>query len=198
MIKNIVIASHNIGKVIEIRQFLMSQRIDVLSLKDLDIPEPEENASSFEGNAALKAQHAFSACAMPCLADDSGLEVACLQGRPGIYSARYALHPSTQKRDFAYAMQKLHKDMGDSKNRKARFVCALAWVTPQQQKTQFFVATIEGTLCWPPKGKKGFGYDPMFIPQGSHKTFAEMEVAEKQPLSHRQRALRLWHDAVFS
>ncbi|MBC6444854.1 MAG: RdgB/HAM1 family non-canonical purine NTP pyrophosphatase [Alphaproteobacteria bacterium GM202ARS2] len=200
MLSTLVIASHNIGKVIELRQLVAEHtttNVTIQSLSELGIPEPEETESTFVGNAILKARHAFDQCHLPCLADDSGLEVTCLDGRPGIYSARWALHPHHKKRDFTYAMHKVNDAIGTHPDRSARFICALAWLTPDHPQPQTFVGTVDGTLCWPPRGTHGFGYDPMFIPNNHTQTFGEMTPKEKQPLTHRYRAFQQWCHHVF-
>ena len=196
--KTIVIASHNIGKVIELRQLMLQCPIDVtlLSLKQLDICEPEETETTFEKNALLKARHAFEKCRLACLADDSGLEVHALNGAPGIYSARWARN-AQGKRDFKKAMRTIHEKIKNQSDWRARFVCALAWITPPDGHATTFIATCDGHLCWPTRGNHGFGYDPMFVPSGYQKTFSEMTPEEKQPLSHRYRAFQKWQKHVF-
>jgi len=181
----LVIASHNAGKVREINDLMAPHRIIALSADSLGLAEPEETETTFSGNAALKARAAASAAALPALADDSGLEVAALGGAPGIYSARWA---GTGK-DFGAAMERVRQalDQAGGKDRSARFVCALALAWPDGH-TEIFEGTIEGALVFPPRGTKGFGYDPIFLPKGETETFGEMAPARKHAMSHRAKA----------
>jgi XTP/dITP diphosphohydrolase len=178
----LVIASHNQGKVEEISALLMPFRIAGLSATSLGIPEPEETGDSFEANAALKARAAAQASGLPALADDSGLVVPALGGVPGIYSARWA-GPS---KDFRIAMERVHRELCE-KDRRARFVAvlALAW---SDGGLDLFRGEVAGALVWPPRGGRGFGYDPMFVPEGGEETFGEIEPAQKHRISHRARA----------
>ena len=181
----LVIASHNSGKVREINDLMAPHRIIALSASALGLAEPEETETTFSGNAVLKARAAASAAALPALADDSGLEVAALGGAPGVYSARWA----GTKKDFGTAMERVRQalEQAGGADRSARFVCALALAWPDGQ-TEIFEGTIEGSLVFPPRGTKGFGYDPMFQPDGESRTFGEMPTAEKQGMSHRALA----------
>ncbi|MEQ8177293.1 MAG: RdgB/HAM1 family non-canonical purine NTP pyrophosphatase [Amphiplicatus sp.] len=181
----LVIASHNAGKAREINDLMAPHRIIALSADSLGLAEPEETETTFSGNAALKARAAASAAALPALADDSGLEVAALGGAPGIYSARWA---GTGK-DFGAAMERVRQalDQAGGKDRSARFVCALALAWPDGH-TEIFEGTIEGALVFPPRGTKGFGYDPIFLPKGETETFGEMAPARKHAMSHRAKA----------
>ncbi len=162
------------------------------SAAELNLPEPEETGSTFAENAALKAEVAAQGSGKPALADDSGLAVSALNGDPGIYSARWA----GPDKDFTLAMEKVHEALGDSADRSAAFMCvmALAWADGH---TEIFEGRVEGTIIWPPRGGKGFGYDPIFIPEGYDVTFAEMEPDEKQKISHRARAFEKLVQACF-
>jgi XTP/dITP diphosphohydrolase len=179
----LVIASHNQGKIEEIAALLAPFAIGVVSAAALRLPEPEETGDSFEANAALKAHAAAEASGIPALADDSGLVVPALGGAPGIYSARWA-GPS---KDFRHAMARVQRELGD-KDRSASFVAvlALAW---HGGHAELFRGEVTGHLVWPPRGERGFGYDPMFVPDGGRVlTFGEMDPAEKHQISHRARA----------
>jgi len=178
----LVIASHNQGKVDEISALLEPLAIAAISAASLDIPEPEETGDSFEANAALKARAAAEASGLPALADDSGLVVLALGGAPGIYSSRWA----GPAKDFQSAMERVHREVGD-KDRSARFVAVLALAWPDGD-TELFRGEAAGTLVWPPRGEHGFGYDPIFVPEGGAETFGEMDPAEKHKISHRARA----------
>src|ERR1700730_17525532 len=156
----LVIASHNQGKVEEISALLMPFWIAALSAASLGIPEPEETGATFEENAALKAYAAAEASGLPALADDSGLVVPALGGAPGIYSARWA----GPAKDFRIAMERVQRELGDG-DRAAHFVAVLALACPDGH-SELFRGEVPGTLTWPPRGDRGFGYDPMFIPLG--------------------------------
>ena len=178
----LVIASHNPGKVEEIAALVAPFAVETIAAGSLGIPEPEETGDSFEANAALKARAAAEASRLPALADDSGLVVPALDGAPGIYSARWA----GPGKDFRVAMERVHHELGD-KDRNARFVAVLALAWPDGN-TELFRGEVEGTLTWPPRGDRGFGYDPMFIPRGGTLTFGEIDPEEKHRISHRARA----------
>ena len=178
----LVVASHNQGKVEEISALLAPFAIDAVSAGTLGLAEPEETGTSFEANAALKAEAAAEASGLPALADDSGLVVPALGGAPGIYSARWA-GPS---KDFGVAMKRVHAQLGD-RDRDARFVAVLALAWPDGS-LELFRGEAPGRLVWPPRGERGFGYDPMFVPLGGSQTFGEMEPAEKHKISHRAHA----------
>lgn len=189
----LVIASHNAGKVREIAELLAGVAVDgaapqVRSAADFGVSEPEETAPDFLGNAALKARHTAAATGLPALADDSGLAVDALDGRPGIHSARYAQRPDGS-RDFAYAMEKLNAELAGDARRTARFVCALALCWPDGH-CETVEGTVGGSLIWPPRGEHGFGYDPMFLADGQTLTFGEMTPAAKHAISHRADAFR--------
>jgi XTP/dITP diphosphohydrolase len=178
----LVIASHNLGKVEEIAALLAPYEIETVSSAALGLPEPEETGDSFEANAALKARAAAEASGLPALADDSGLVVPALGGAPGIYSARWA----GAAKDFVSAMARVQSELGD-RNRSASFVAVLALAWPNGE-TELFRGEVEGTLTWPPRGDRGFGYDPIFVPRGGTHTFGEIDPAEKHRISHRARA----------
>lgn len=192
--KRIVVASHNKGKVREIADLLRPYDIEPVSAGDLDLPEPEETETTFTGNALLKARAAAMAAGMPALADDSGYAVAALNGDPGIYSARWA----GPDRDFSLAMRKVEEALqaSGSDDRSARFICALALAWPDGEEA-VFEGSVSGTQVWPPRGDKGFGYDPVFVPDGHDITFAEMEPDAKHGLSHRADAFRQLLDACL-
>jgi XTP/dITP diphosphohydrolase len=178
----LVIASHNQGKVEEIAALLAPFAIDTVSAAALGIAEPEETGDSFEANAALKAEAAARASGLPALADDSGLVVRALGGVPGIYSSRWA----GPAKDFCSAMQRVQRELG-ARDPSAIFVAVLALAWPDGH-IEWFRGEVAGRLVWPPRGKRGFGYDPMFVPKGGVETFGEMEPAEKHKISHRARA----------
>ena len=178
----LVIASHNPGKVEEIAALLAPFRINAVAARELGIPEPEETGATFEANAALKARAAAEASGLPALADDSGLVVPALGGAPGIYSARWA----GEAKDFRVAMERVHRELGD-KERTALFVAILALASPNGD-AELFRGEVEGSLVWPPRGDRGFGYDPMFVPAGGSLMFGEMDPTEKHKISHRARA----------
>ncbi|MAN64176.1 MAG: non-canonical purine NTP pyrophosphatase, RdgB/HAM1 family [Parvibaculum sp.] len=183
----LVVASHNAGKVREIGALLEPFGIETVSAGDLGLPEPEETGLTFQANAELKARAAAEASGLLALADDSGLAVAALNGDPGIYSARWA-GPS---KDFRLAMEKVEhalKETG-SADRSAAFICGLALATPDG-KMEYFEGRVEGSLVWPPRGDKGFGYDPVFVANGYDITFAQMEPEAKHAISHRADAFR--------
>ncbi|MSQ85415.1 MAG: RdgB/HAM1 family non-canonical purine NTP pyrophosphatase [Alphaproteobacteria bacterium] len=188
----LVVASHNQGKVREIRELLASFKADVISAGELNLPEPEETESTFIGNAKLKALAAAKASGLPALSDDSGLAVSALDGAPGIYSARWA-GPS---KDFTAAMLRVEKEMAGTADRSAKFVCALALCWPDSH-CEVFEGEVHGTLSFPPRGTKGFGYDPIFVPVDLETTFAEMEPAAKHAMSHRARAFAQLVAACF-
>jgi len=179
----LVIATHNAGKLREIAALLAPHGVDAVSAGALGLPEPEEPAPDFIGNARIKAQAAAKASGLPALADDSGLGVAALGGAPGVVSARWA----GEARDFAAAMARVQREVGNAADRRAWFACALCLAWPDGHCDSFF-ARCEGNLVWPPRGEHGFGYDPMFVPVADTRTFGEMTEAEKATISHRARA----------
>lgn len=181
----LVAATHNAGKVRELKDLFEPHGFRVVSAIELDLPEPEETETSFTGNAILKAKAAAEATGAPALSDDSGLAVEALGGQPGIYSARWAGEP----RDFMRAMEKVEQELQaiGADNRAAAFICALAVVWPDGH-SEVFEGKVSGQLVWPPRGEKGFGYDPMFVADGESETFGEMDPAKKHAMSHRADA----------
>lgn len=179
----LVVASHNPGKVREIRHLLEPFGIETKGASELGLPEPEETGSTFAENAALKARASANASGLPSLADDSGLAVTALNGAPGIYSARWA----GERKDFTFAMARVERELQGKDDRSAKFVCALALAQPDGD-VQIFEGEVHGTLVFPPRGLKGFGYDPIFIADGMDETFGEIEPALKHSISHRARA----------
>jgi len=184
----LVVASHNAGKVRDIGDLMRPFGVATVSAAELDLPEPEETETSFEGNARLKAHAAARASGLPALADDSGLAVEALGGEPGIYSARWAETPAG--RDFGHAMltvwDKLEA-LGAPEPRRAAFICALTLAWPDGHD-EIFLGRCEGRLVWPPRGLKGFGYDPIFVAEGEEITFGEMDPETKHSMSHRADA----------
>ncbi len=185
----IVIATHNPGKLREMAEILAPLGLEVISAGELGLPEPEETGTSFAENAALKARTAAKASGKLSLADDSGLEVPVLDGAPGIYSARWA----GESKNFGAAMDRVQHEIEaldlDPVGAPARFVCALSLSEPDGTSFEF-IGTVEGQLTFPGRGDKGFGYDPIFVPNGHATTFAEMEPADKHAMSHRADAFR--------
>lgn len=181
----LIAATHNQGKLAELKDLFQPLGFEVVSSAELGLDDPEETEDSFTGNALLKARAAAQATNDPALADDSGLAVEALGGAPGIYSARWAGQP----RNFAAAMARLEGELANSEgqNRKAHFVCALAIVWPDGHEV-VFEGKVHGQLVWPPRGDKGFGYDPMFLADGETETFGEMDPARKHAMSHRADA----------
>jgi XTP/dITP diphosphohydrolase len=189
----LVIATHNKGKLAEIDELLQPFHIDVVGAGTLGLPEPEETGASFEANASLKAHAAADASGLPALADDSGLVVPALRGEPGIYSARGA----GPRRDFSIAMRTVEDRLQGKSDRRAHFVAALALAWPDGH-AEVFRGEAQGVLVWPPRGTKGFGYDPMFLPDGYARTFGELDPAEKHRISHRADAFRKLVAACFA
>jgi XTP/dITP diphosphohydrolase len=187
----LIIATHNAGKVREFEAMLAGHVAHVVTAGSLGLPEPEETEATFTGNAALKARAAASAAKGMALADDSGLCVNALGGQPGVYSARWA----GPEKDFRLAMQKVHQMLGGAADRSAYFISVLALAWPDGH-VEFFEGRTEGHIVWPPHGDKGFGYDPIFMPAGHDRTFAEMDREEKNALSHRGIAVRKFVERV--
>ena len=191
----LVIATHNPGKLAEMRELLAPYGIDAISAGELDLPEPDEDGMSFRDNARIKAETAAQATGLPAFADDSGLVVDALDGAPGIHSARWAGPEKNFRRAMETIEVKLYERGATApEKRKAHFVSALCVAWPDGH-VEDFEARVDGTLVWPPRGDKGFGYDPMFLPDGHARTFGEMSSDEKhglpprgQGLSHRARA----------
>lgn len=185
--KKLVIASHNQGKVKEIKDLLLPYKIEVVSGGEFNLAEPEETADSFSGNAAIKSKYFAEKTGLPSLSDDSGLVVPALGGAPGIYSARWA----GPEKDFLAAMRKVEHALKEihagAKDYAAHFVCALSLTWPDMH-TEIFEGKVFGKLVFPPRGKQGFGYDPIFIPKNYNITFGEMNPHEKHMISHRANA----------
>lgn len=195
----LLIASKNEGKVQELQELLRNFSVELESAAALSCPEPEENGSTFKENAAIKAEYYGKEAGCPALADDSGLVCDGLDGAPGIYSARWA----GENKDFNVAMARLENALKESRihnydiDYTAHFVCALALWWPDGH-TECFEGKVSGKLVFPPRGEKGFGYDPVFVPQGYSCTFAEMNPEEKNAMSHRTKAFRQLIEACFS
>jgi XTP/dITP diphosphohydrolase len=192
--QRLVVASHNPGKVREIAELVSARGIETVSAAELDLPEPEETGSTFIANAELKALAAATSSGMPAVADDSGLAVHALGGEPGIYSARWA----GPGKDFTAAMRLVEDRLGagGSDDRTAHFACALCLAWPDGH-TETFEGTVYGTLVWPPRGDKGFGYDPVFLADGEAETFGEMGQSRKHAMSHRANAFALLVEACL-
>jgi XTP/dITP diphosphohydrolase len=197
----LIVASHNPGKVREIKALLGPHGIEPLSAAELGLPEPEETGSTFIANAELKARAAADAGHHPALADDSGLWVDALGGDPGIYSARWA-GPS---KDFRIAMERVEKELlaKGATDFSARFVCALSIAMPPHNgnkgEIKSFEGEVHGRLTFPPRGRTGFGYDPIFIPNGWDQTFGEIDPQVKNAMSHRAKAFeKLLHSGILA
>lgn len=201
--KTIVVASHNAGKIREIADLIGPFGFSATSAADLKFAEPEETGTTFEENAAIKALASAKASGLPALSDDSGLVIDALDGAPGVYTANWA-EREDGTRDFAMAMEKVEKALAERgavspDQRTARFVSVLCLAWPDGH-TEYFRGEVEGTVAWPPRGDKGFGYDPVFQPDGHALTFGEMSSDEKhgwkrgepEALSHRARAFKLF------
>jgi XTP/dITP diphosphohydrolase len=188
----LVIASHNPGKVSEIGALVAPFGVRVVSVAALGLPVPDETGDSFAANAEIKARAAAAGSGLPALADDSGLCVAALNGAPGIHSADWA----GASRDFELAMQRVADAIAGASDRRAHFVCALVLAWPDQQ-IACFEGVVHGRLVWPPRGDRGFGYDPMFVPDGHALTFGEMPPEAKHRISHRADAFRKLVAACF-
>ena len=188
----LVIATHNRGKLREIATLVGPLGISVVGAEELGLPEPEEIGNSFADNADLKAREAADLSGLPALADDSGLCVDALQGRPGIFSARWA-EDADGNRDWARAMERVWREVeaaGPDAGHDAHFACALAVAWPNDGQVETFDGRVDGILVWPPRGDRGFGYDPMFAAAGRGQTFGEMDPEEKHRISHRADAFR--------
>ncbi|MCP5431667.1 MAG: RdgB/HAM1 family non-canonical purine NTP pyrophosphatase [Alphaproteobacteria bacterium] len=184
----LIVASHNAGKVREIVELVSPFGVEAISAGEAGLAEPEETGATFIENAALKAHAAAKASGLPALADDSGLAVAALGGAPGIFSARWA----GPEKNFLSAMTRVNAALEEAgaltpEERAAEFVCALALAWPDGH-AEIFEGRVAGHLVWPPRGTRGFGYDPIFVPKGGRLTFGEMEPADKHAISHRARA----------
>jgi XTP/dITP diphosphohydrolase len=196
----LVIATHNSGKLREIEAMLAAWRLRLVAAGALGLPEPDETGATFEDNARLKAVAAAEASGMPALGDDSGLSVEALGGRPGIYSARWA--GTGGDRDFAHAMRTVEEKLRvvgatTSDKRRARFVAVVCFAGPGREPLTFR-GEVAGTLVWPPRGERGFGYDPMFVPDGEQRTFGEIDPRAKDAMSHRARAIAAFAAEVLA
>ncbi len=191
MFQKLVLASHNQGKIDELSQMLAPYGVKILSARDLELPDVEETGATFAENAALKAEALSEYTGLPCLADDSGLCVDALDGLPGVYSARYAA-------DSDARINKLIRELKESgkSDWSAHFSCVLALKVPHQ-KTRFFEGRVDGKIIEERRGNEGFGYDPIFVPNGYERTFAEMSKEEKAKISHRGKALLQFVMEVF-
>lgn len=190
----LVLATHNKGKVREIAELLAPFDVSVKSAGELGLSEPDETGATFAANAALKARAAADASGLIALADDSGLAVDALGGEPGIYSARWA----GPEKDFRIAMARVERELREknSRDNRAKFVCALALADPVGE-TEIYEGEVRGHLEFPPRGDKGFGYDPIFVADGMRESFGEIEPATKHGMSHRARAFEKLVKAVF-
>jgi len=185
----LVIATHNEGKLREIRELLAPYGIECVSAAELDLPEPEETGVTFVDNAELKARASADLSGLPALADDSGIAVDALHGKPGIHSARWA-EDDGGDRDFGRAMERVWREVeaaGPNAGHDAHFTCALSLAWPDGA-IESFEGKVHGTLVWPPRGQNGHGYDPMFVAAGDTRTFGEIEPAAKHAVSHRAAA----------
>jgi XTP/dITP diphosphohydrolase len=179
----LVLATHNPGKLREMAALVAPLGFGMVSAGELGLPEPDESAPDFAGNARIKALAAARASGQPALSDDSGFCVAALGGAPGVLSARWA----GPAKDFASAMARVNAELSEAADRRAWFIATLCLAWPDGH-TDTFLGRVDGAAVWPPRGTKGFGYDPMFVPAGTAPTFGEMEPAEKHAVSHRARA----------
>lgn len=200
----LVVATHNPGKLWELRQLLGPHGVEAVSVGELGVAEPEETETTFAGNALLKARAATAVTGLPAFADDSGLCVDALDGAPGVYSARWG----GENRDFSAAISRVERELSERGARppfSAHFICALAVAWPDGHVEEF-EGRVDGVLVFPPRGEKGFGYDPIFLPDGLDRTFGEMMSAEKHAmpgdgslaLSHRARAFQALARACLS
>ncbi|MGD9913077.1 MAG: non-canonical purine NTP pyrophosphatase [Rhizobiaceae bacterium] len=203
--RRIVVASHNKGKLEEIAALIGPHGFEAKSAADYGLAEPPEDGTTFEQNAYTKAFAAASATGLPALSDDSGICVDALGGQPGVYTADWAEKPDGSGRDFLMAMERTDTALREAgavqpSQRTARFVSVLCLCWPDGH-AEYFRGEVEGTLVWPPRGTKGHGYDPVFLPVGHDRTFGEMEPAEKngigEPLSHRARSFAKFEHAML-
>ena len=188
----LVVASHNPGKVREIEALLTPFGVAAVGASALGLAEPEEPDTTFAGNARITAEAASRASGLPALSDDSGLCASALDGAPGVHSARWA----GPGKDFAVAMARVEREVGGNPDKHAMFVCALALAAPGHE-TEIFDGRVFGSLTFPPRGNKGFGYDPIFMPEGGRFTFGEMDPDDKHAISHRAKAFAKFARAVL-
>lgn len=191
--KKLLLASGNAGKVKEIGKLLAPFAIEVISAKEFNLVEPEENGQTFIENAEIKAKYYGDKTGLPALADDSGLCILALNGKPGIYSARWA----GAEKNFATAMKTIEQEIGDNPDKSAYFACALSLYWPSDGHIESVEGRVTGTLTFPARGESGFGYDPIFIAENHNKTFAEIDPAEKQKISHRADAFKKLIERCF-
>lgn len=189
----LVIATHNKGKLAEMADLLAPYGLECVTAASLGVAEPDETGMTFEANAELKARHTANATQLPSLADDSGLCVNALDGDPGVYTANWA----GPKRDWMRAMRMVEAALDGAADRRGRFVSVLSIAWPDGH-AETFRGEVHGTLVWPPRGTKGFGYDPVFMPEGETQTFGEMEAAKKHTMSHRAVAFARFRDACLA
>lgn len=188
-LERLVLATHNSGKVIEIRELLSTFGISVVSAGELGLAEPDETETTFAGNARIKAHAAAKASGLPALSDDSGLAIDALNGAPGVYTANWSETPDG--RDYVVAMTRVREELGTIPEPwPARFHCTLCLAWPDGSD-EIFAGTVDGRVTWPMRGSNGFGFDPIFVPNGDHRTFAEMRPEEKHAIDHRARAFAL-------
>jgi XTP/dITP diphosphohydrolase len=193
----VVVASHNEGKVRELRVLLEPYGLELVSAKELDLPEPEETGTTFFFNAELKAMSAADLSGLPAIADDSGICVEALNGEPGVFTANWA--ETSEGRDWMLAMSRVQERLealGPGTSRAAYFACVLCVAWPDGH-VESFEGRAEGALIWPPRGERGFGYDPVFVPQGYDQTFGEMDPEEKHRISHRAAAFAKLNAALL-
>jgi XTP/dITP diphosphohydrolase len=193
----LVVATHNEGKVKELKALLEPYGFDLVSAKALDLPEPEETGTTFFFNAELKARSAADLSGLPAISDDSGICVEALGGEPGVFTADWA--ETGNGRDWMLAMSRVQERLealGPEASRAAYFACVLCVVWPDGH-VEHYEGRADGALVWPPRGDKGFGYDPMFVPQGYSETFAEMDPEEKHRISHRAAAFAKLRSALL-
>jgi XTP/dITP diphosphohydrolase len=194
----LVVASHNSGKVREIGDLLRPFGVETVSAGDLGLPEPPETETTFLGNARIKSHAAAKASGLPALSDDSGLSVAALDGAPGVYTADWAQTPLG--RDYGRAMERVWRELEErsaAEPRRAAFHCCLSLAWPDGHD-ESFIGRAEGRIVWPPRGTTGFGFDPIFLPDGYQETFGEMDPAAKHAISHRADAFRQLVAACFA
>jgi XTP/dITP diphosphohydrolase len=192
----LIVATHNKGKLREIGDLLAPFGIETVGAGALGLPEPEETGETFAENATLKARAAAEAAQLPALADDSGFCIAALKGGPGVRTADAAMLPDGT-RDYGVGMARVRANLGEPEDLGAWFVCALALAWPDGT-VEVFEGRVDGTWVWPPRGENGFGFDPMFLPEGGVETFGEMEPAAKHAVSHRARAFALFKERALA
>ena len=193
----LLVATHNKGKLEEMAHLLEPYGVQVVGAAEMDLPEPKETEDTFVGNARIKAHAAAKATGLPALSDDSGIMIDALNGAPGVYTADWA--ETGNGRDFMMAMGRANSELeavNAAHPRLAQFCCTLVLAWPDGHD-EVFPGTMPGHLVWPPRGDKGFGYDPMFVPDGYDITFAEMDRWDKNKISHRARAVKLFVDGCF-